>query len=281
MIKSNYHIHSTYCDGKNTLEEMTLAAMDAGLISIGFTGHMPLPYKNDWTMTEEKVKDYIAEVKMLKEKYKQDLDIYLGMEIDYFIDEKDISNFAKTVIPELDFFIGSIHTIGRMKNGIVADIDNTPEIFKSGIDDRYHGSTKEFVKAYYKALGEMVLTIHPDIIGHLDLIKKNNTDQAFFNEDEDWYREATLDCLNQIKESGSIIEVNTGGMIRYGARCLYPSYWIMNEIHRLNIPIMLNGDTHRVEGINYAYDESEILLKKIGFKKIMMRFGDKWKPVEF
>ena len=28
MIRSNFHTHTTYCDGKNTAEEMVLAAID-------------------------------------------------------------------------------------------------------------------------------------------------------------------------------------------------------------------------------------------------------------
>ena len=45
MVHSNYHIHSNYCDGKNSLEEMVQAAIQEGLTSIGFTGHAPLPMR--------------------------------------------------------------------------------------------------------------------------------------------------------------------------------------------------------------------------------------------
>ena len=276
MVHSNYHIHSNYCDGKNSLEEMVQAAIQEGLTSIGFTGHAPLPYENDWTMKTETVRSYMDEVRTLAEKYQEHIDISLGMEIDYFMDTEDISSDSKALIPELDFFIGSIHTIGKMRNGLMADIDYTPEIFEAGIKDCFDGSVSAFVRRYYESLGNMALTIQPDIIGHMDIIKKNNADNRFFDDQEPWYQEAAGTCLDKIKASGSIIEVNTGGMIRYGDRCLYPERWLMETILAKEIPITLNGDSHTTEGICYAYEEVLTLLKKVGFKAIMVRKKGSW-----
>ena len=276
MVHSNYHIHSNYCDGKNSLEEMVQAAIQEGLTSIGFTGHAPLPYENDWTMKKETVRSYMDEVRTLAEKYQEHIDISLGMEIDYFMDTEDISSDSKALIPELDFFIGSIHTIGKMRNGLMADIDYTPEIVEAGIKDCIDGSVSAFVRRYYESLGNMALTIQPDIIGHMDIIKKNNADNRFFDDQEPWYQEAAGTCLDKIKASGSIIEVNTGGMIRYGDRCLYPERWLMETILEKEIPITLNGDSHTTEGICYAYEEVLTLLKKVGFKAIMVRKKGSW-----
>ena len=38
-ILSNAHTHTTFCDGKNTAEEMVQAALDNGFVSLGFSGH--------------------------------------------------------------------------------------------------------------------------------------------------------------------------------------------------------------------------------------------------
>lgn len=255
---------------------MVQAAIAAGLTSIGFTGHAPLPYENDWTMKKESVRQYMAEVRALSEKYQDTIEISLGMEVDYFMTSGDISEDSRALLPELDYFIGAIHTLGKMNNGEMADIDHTPEIFKMGIRDCYGGSVPTFVKSYFKALGEMAEKIKPDIIAHMDIIKKNNEDNRFFDDREDWYRQAAVQCLDKIKASGAIIEVNTGGMIRYGERCLYPEAWLMSEILERKIPITLNGDSHRVEGINYAYDKVSALLEKIGFKTIMVRKRGIW-----
>ena len=39
MIKQNLHTHSLYCDGKNTIEDMTLEAIQKGFTILGFSGH--------------------------------------------------------------------------------------------------------------------------------------------------------------------------------------------------------------------------------------------------
>ena len=163
-----------------------------------------------------------------------------------------------------------------MRNGLMADIDYTPEIFEAGIKDCFDGSVSAFVRRYYESLGNMALTIQPGIIGHMDIIKKNNADNRFFDDQEAWYQEAAGTCLDKIKASGSIIEVNTGGMIRYGDRCLYPERWLMETILEKEIPITLNGDSHTTEGICYAYEEVLTLLKKVGFKAIMVRKKGSW-----
>ena len=36
--KANFHTHSKFCDGKNTAEEMVLAAIDKGFTVLGFYG---------------------------------------------------------------------------------------------------------------------------------------------------------------------------------------------------------------------------------------------------
>ena len=37
--KTNYHMHTTFCDGKNTPEEMVQEALARGFTTIGFSSH--------------------------------------------------------------------------------------------------------------------------------------------------------------------------------------------------------------------------------------------------
>ena len=62
MIRQNLHTHTVFDDGKNTPMEMAQAALEAGLSSLGFSGHSVLPWDNDWAMTEESERAYIAAV---------------------------------------------------------------------------------------------------------------------------------------------------------------------------------------------------------------------------
>ena len=278
MIRSNYHVHSTFCDGKNTVAEMAEAALAAGIGSLGFTSHAPLPYDNDWTMKPENIVAYLEAVKAAKTAYQGQMDVFTGMEIDYFIETGDISPQMKAVRQKLDFCVGSIHVMGALPGGGHADIDYTPEIFEQGLREIYGGSARKFVETYYRCLGEMALQMKPDIVGHIDLIKKNNAGSRFFDEAADWYRRAALACLEAIRDSGCIVEVNTGGMARYGARCLYPSDWLLEKIRDMGIPIVLNGDSHSAAAIDYAYTEVLGKLSAMGFKSLMLLDGKGWSP---
>ena len=60
MITQNLHTHSTFDDGQNTMEEMVRAAISAGLTSLGFSIHTPMPYAACWTIPSGRMADYIA-----------------------------------------------------------------------------------------------------------------------------------------------------------------------------------------------------------------------------
>lgn len=85
MIKSNYHIHSNFCDGHNSLSEMAESAYNRGLTSIGFTSHFTVDYENDYTIKAEEIDNYLEEIERLKCLYQGKMDIYRSFEIDYFM----------------------------------------------------------------------------------------------------------------------------------------------------------------------------------------------------
>ena len=65
MIIGDIHTHTTYCDGKNTPEEMVRAAIDKGLGVIGFTGHSYTFFDTEYCMKRERLKNYRDEVRSL------------------------------------------------------------------------------------------------------------------------------------------------------------------------------------------------------------------------
>ena len=74
---ANYHTHSTYCDGKSSLEETVLAAIERGFSALGFSGHGYTEFDVRTSMTD--TRGYISEVKRLKEAYKNKIQIYEGV----------------------------------------------------------------------------------------------------------------------------------------------------------------------------------------------------------
>lgn len=276
MIRSNYHVHSNYCDGKNTLEEMVLAGIDAGFISMGLSSHMPLPFANDWTMKQTNLEDYLRDVSHLKKKYSSFIELYCGLEIDYFIDRKDMSPLSKKIIPRLDFTIMSIHTLGSTFSDNVSYIDQSQDDFAQGIKKFYENNPKDFIQAYYQGIALMVLSYKPDILGHIDIIKKFNQDNFFFDDKEKWYRDSVTQCLDAIVGSGTMVEINTGANLRVPGVGRYPSDWMISELFKRHIPITISGDSHSIEGIANEFDETEHYLMDFGYKEYGLLIRGRW-----
>ena len=52
---TNFHTHSTWCDGKDTPEAMIEAAIAKGFSVLGFSSHAMLPEDDtDWVLTPAK-----------------------------------------------------------------------------------------------------------------------------------------------------------------------------------------------------------------------------------
>ena len=61
---ANYHTHTSFCDGKNTPEEIVLYAIEKGFTSIGFSGHGYTPFDLRYCMKD--TEGYIKEISRLK-----------------------------------------------------------------------------------------------------------------------------------------------------------------------------------------------------------------------
>lgn len=276
MYLTNLHTHTAYCDGKCSTEEMIKEAIKCNFLSIGISAHGPVPFASDWNIQPGNVEKYIEEVMILKEKYRERIDIFLGMELDY-IPGTGFTEASQSLIKRLDYYIGSVHYLGRLNSGAMWEVDNSTEELVSGIKESFRGSTRQAVEAYYNLISEMAEKYQPPIIGHIDLIKKNNRDNLLFDEHEGWYATAAEKCLDTIKNTSSAVEVNTGGMARGYTEEQYPSSFILELIKEKNIPVVINSDAHTKEAISFKFGEMYKLLQKLGFESIRCLTGDGWK----
>ena len=77
----NLHIHSTYADGKDRPEEMILEAISKGFDSIGFSEHSYMHFSSyPYQMTVEDMSVYKNEIRTLKKKYKDKIEVFCGIE---------------------------------------------------------------------------------------------------------------------------------------------------------------------------------------------------------
>lgn len=258
---TNYHTHTTYCDGKSSAEEMIISAINKGFSVLGFSGHGFTSFDGRYCMKD--TEGYIAEISALKKKYEKEIEILLGIEED-MREEVDRSRF--------EYIIGSSHY--SFVNDTFFDVDGSPEGFARGI--AAWGNPIAYAEDYYKNFCEYILRRRPDIIGHFDLLTKfdelNGGGLGAMPE----YREMANRYAKVAAKAECIFEVNTGAIARGYRSSPYPSAEILHTLKKEGARIMLNSDCHHADNLTCSFSEARALIKDIGFDSIYHLSGGEW-----
>ncbi|MBK8809074.1 MAG: PHP domain-containing protein [Bacteroidales bacterium] len=126
---TNFHSHSTYSDGKESIAKCAEIAVQNKMEIYGFSDHSPIPFKNDWSLKIENLTDYLAEITQIKDLYKGSTEFLCGLEIDYLPgSEYSTRSFIESL--HLDYFIGSVHFVDSFKDGTPWNIDTGADLFE-------------------------------------------------------------------------------------------------------------------------------------------------------
>jgi histidinol-phosphatase (PHP family) len=124
-------------------------------------------------------------------------------------------------------------------------------------------------QAYYRLLSQYALNEQPDIIGHFDVITKFNANNRFFDADSPAYRRLALEAIEAVAQSGTIVEVNTGGMAKGFTTTPYPAPFLLKRLLELGVPIVVNSDAHAAGMLDAHFATVRTLLRDIGFRETM------------
>lgn len=109
-IRGLFHIHSTWSDGKATLEEIFRRAVELGHAYIGITDHSPAAaYARG--LTPDRVREQWAEIDALRPKFPS-LTILKGTEADILPDGS--IDYGDDFLAGFDFVIASVHSAFRL-----------------------------------------------------------------------------------------------------------------------------------------------------------------------
>ena len=98
------------------MEDFIRFALSEGFTSYGFSSHAPLPFSTAWTMEWDAMDDYLAEFHRLKAKYAGQIELYIGLEIDYLNKEPGIYS-ARYMGEDTSYHIKNASLIERL-NGV-------------------------------------------------------------------------------------------------------------------------------------------------------------------
>ncbi len=272
MIKSNCHTHTNFCDGSCSAEEMVKAAIEKGFVSLGFSGHSPMSFENDWAIQKERLNDYIDCINSLKNKYSGNLEIYNGIELD--------SDYADIDKSKFDYVIGSVHQL-HCEDRIYA-IDNTAGELESCIAKEFDGNPLAMAKQYYSSYAKFICSEKPNVAGHFDLIEKFNDNKEIFDNESVEYQMITELYLERIcLECPNIIfEVNTGAMYRMGNSRPYPAAFIMRKLKEMNMRVTITSDAHCADALDFAFSDAENYCKSFGFDEVYILKDGKFVPIK-
>ncbi|MCK9287925.1 MAG: histidinol-phosphatase [Sphaerochaetaceae bacterium] len=271
---ANYHTHCELDDGRGPLEEYVLKALSLRFEAIGFSCHAPNPHDSTWHLRHDKVEQYLETISRLRFTYGNRIEIYAGMELEYF-SESDVLSGSEYA-DRLDYTIGSFHMLYHPKSGTYISIDNTREDYETLLNDNYSGDITAFVSDYF-AIQETMMRHHKfSFLAHCDLIKKLNKDNRYFDPAEQWYMDASRHLIEVAADQHVRIEANTGGMARQAIPEMYPSASLLRIAAALDVPVVISSDAHKSAQLDYYFSQAIDEIIQAGYKQIDLLYHGLW-----
>ncbi|XEC94835.1 histidinol-phosphatase HisJ [Paenibacillus tarimensis] len=252
----DYHTHHARCGhAEGELEEYVRKGIELGLTQLGLSDHMPLlhvdpaSYYPEMAMPMDELPRYVEECFELREKYKGQIDVRIGLEGDY-IEGWEMQIERIVGMYPWDYVIGSVHFLGEWD---ITDYRQT---------GGWEGRDKlEVYRWYYDAVQKAAATGLYDFIGHIDVIKR------FGYKPDDDVTELENAALEAVKRHDLAIELNASGL-RMPVKEMFPSRRMLEYARDLGIPFTIGSDAHQPQRLGQYLDEARMLLKEIGIDRL-------------
>ncbi len=159
---ANYHAHTVRCHhATGTQREYIEKAIEGGFEIFGFSDHTPYPFDNGYVsgirMLPSELESYVKETLDLKAEYKNDIDIKLGLEVEYY--PKHFDDLLKLCEDyPIEYFLLAQHNTNNEYDGKYVGFQTDDEAV---------------LKAYCDQIGEALDTgkflyvAHPDLINYV------------------------------------------------------------------------------------------------------------------
>lgn len=228
-MKANYHTHTTRCGhATGADEDYVKAAIDQKFDVLGFSDHMPWPYKSGFRhpgvrMDISQMDDYIFSIRRLKTQYENQIEILTGFECEFFPDYMSWLADVKAE-KQLDFLILGNHYDHSDENGMYFGRIHTPE--ELGI---YVKDTEDGLRT-----GLFSYLAHPDLFRRSGYPMDANARAAA--------RELCECCL----ELGVPMEYNVHDRYLYPSthRISYPDEEFFEIVREMGVPVLIGIDAH-------------------------------------
>ena len=260
-----------FCEhATSTLREVLEAAAAFGYQTFGVSEHAPRS-EDRFLYASEREKGYTVE------RLRREFEAYVEV-LDDLAKEFDgrlvvLRGFEAEVIPTagyaeemlgwqkrfgFDYMVGSVHYVDEVQ------IDGEKADFEAAA--AHSGGLEAFAVRYYYTVARMVETLQPDVVGHLDLIRRNASPDAVL--DTPAIREAAERALSMIQEHDAILDLNTAGY-RKGLGSPCPAPWLVHRANEMGIGFCFGDDSHGPAQVGEGLEQGRRYLLENGVAEIV------------
>lgn len=249
-MKANYHTHTFRCNhAYGTEKEYIENAIKEGLKILGFSDHVPMPFKNgyysSYRMKPELLEGYMSTILKLKKEYEGQIKILIGFEAEYYPKYFE-DMLAMLSSYEYDYLILGQHFIGN------EDEEGSP-YSGSRTDDK--NILEQYVNQCIEAMDSGIFTYiaHPDIINYI-------YDDKTYHENMERLCEAAL-------KYDMPLEINLLGM--EDNRC-YPGERFFRIAGSVGNKVIIGCDAHEPRHIidHKLLSRAEAMAEKLGLNVV-------------
>jgi histidinol-phosphatase (PHP family) len=160
-------------------------------------------------------------------------------------------------------------------------VDDEAAVFGQNVAKHFSGDGEALMDAYWDAVEGMLRTGGFDILGHLDLIRKNNPRGEYFDTQGDRYRRRLRQIAPLAARCGAVVEVITGGLNRGKTADPYPSLELLGLLWGEGARVTITSDAHEPAHLGGYYDVARESLLRAGYTETVEFEGPGrgWKAV--
>jgi histidinol-phosphatase (PHP family) len=253
------HLHTSRCGhATGTVADYVDAARAAGLATLCFTDHLPLPegWPQHYSMAREEVAAYVSDVRAAARDAAAvgGLEVLCGVEADWLPTCRPYTRDTLAAL-DLDMVLGSVHFLDDWAF-------DDPDLI-----ERYRSvDTDALWERYFDEFADAARSRQFDVMAHPDLVKKFGARPSV--EPSSLYEQAA----EAMAEGGCAVEVNTAGLRKPAAE-IYPSLPLLAACRRRGVSATIGSDAHDPGEVGAGGASARALLLEAGYRSVVVFRG--------
>jgi histidinol-phosphatase (PHP family) len=200
---------------------------------------------------------YVKQAFALREQYAGQIELLVGFETERLPPDDWAARMKQLrASAPFEYMVGSVHDIDGCY------VDYKPEVTRA-LAERL-GGVEVLQVRYFDAVAELVETLRPEVVGHLDLVRKFDGPGASFGPRVQPHIERALEA---VRAHGGVLDVNCGAH-RRGLSPVYPLPAILQRAQQMGIGVTLGDDGHGAHDVGVGLDACMHAIAAAGYREL-------------